>query len=738
MKAVVQNFQTGELSVAEVPPPALQSGGVLVAVQRSVISLGTERAVIEMAHKGPLGKARQRPDLARKVIRKARQEGLWSTYKVVKNLLASPIPLGYSCAGEVLEAGAEADGLRPGERVACFGLSFANHAEVDYVPRNLAVRLPDGLAFEDAAFVGIGAIAMQGVRLAEIELGARVVVLGLGMIGLIAAQLARRAGAQVIATDPDPARRALARSLGAQHVVDDPGALEAAVLDATGGHGADAVLLCAATRSSEPLRTAAAVARLKARVIVVGDVGLELERRPFFEKEIEVVISRSMGPGRFDPAYETRGVDYPLPYVRWTEQRNAASFLELVAAGDVAVAPLVTHRFPIAEAERAYALVTGGRAGGPSGRTDGGTGPAPIAIVLQYEAPPAGGARRAVALRPAATAAPLAEAVRVGVIGAGQFAKGVLLPAFVSAGARIEGVCTSSGLTSRSVGERYGAGFCTSDPEEVLSSERVDAVLVATRHDRHAALVARALELGKAVFCEKPLALDEASLRAVERAVAGAAAPRLLIGFNRRFSPLAARCRAHFAGLTDALMVLCRVNAGSLPADSWVYDPVQGGGRILGEVCHFVDLACFLTGSLPERLHAEPIEVAASPDPHRDSVSIALRMRNGSLAAIHYVTAGDAALAKEYVEVHGGGRSAVLDNYRALTLHKGGRKSRKKLLNQAKGHAEEVAAFVRAVRTGGPMPIAPDELVAVTRATLAIQASLAASGPVDCRSPGEA
>ena len=726
MKAVVQNFQTGELRVDEVPPPALQPAGLLVAVRRSVISLGTERSVIAMAHKGPLGKARQRPDLARKVLHKARQEGLWSTYKVVRNLMASPIPLGYSCAGEVLEVGAQAEGHRPGQRVACFGLSFANHAEVDYVPRNLAVALPDGLEYEDAAFAGIGAIAMQGVRLAQLELGERVVVVGLGMIGLIAAQLARAAGAEVLAFDPDPAKAELARSLGLADVTCGPAELAGAVRHATAGHGADAVLLCAATRSSGPLRTAAELSRLKGRVVIVGDVGLELERRPFFEKEVSLVISRSTGPGRFDPAYETRGVDYPLPYVRWTEQRNAASFLELVARGAVRVAPLVTHRFPIARAEEAYRIVTGE------------TGERAVAIVLEY--PATGAPARRVDLAPAAarTARAAGERPRLGVIGAGQFAKGVLLPAFRAAGAEIAAFCTSSGISARSVAERYGARFCTSDPAEIVGAEDLDAVLIATRHDQHAPLALQALAAGKAVFVEKPLALREEDLAAIAALGRGGEAPRLMVGFNRRFSPLAVRCRAHFAGVRDPLHVLCRVNAGQLPADSWVYDPVQGGGRILGEVCHFVDLACFLTGARPARVHATPLPVPGTPDPARDSVEVTLAMEDGSVAAIHYLTQGDPSVAKEYVEVHGGRRSAILDNYRSLSLHQDGRRRRKRLLNQAKGHAEEVAAFVAAVRTGGPMPIPFGELVAVSQATLLVLRSLELGLPVDQREPGAA
>ena len=495
-------------------------------------------------------------------MNKAKQEGYWNTYQVVKNLMASPIPLGYSCAGEVIAVGREAAGFQIGDRVACAGLNYANHAEWNYIPRNLAVKIPDGLAYDAACFVTMGAIAMQGVRLAELELGDRVVVIGLGLVGQIAAQLARCAGATVLATDLDPAKTELARTLGAHHIVNDPGELARAVAAFTGGHGADAVLLCAATKSDDPIRVAAEISRLKGRVIVVGDVGMRLERRPFFEKEVQLIVSRSYGPGRYDPSYEARGVDYPLPYVRWTEQRNMLSFLELAGRGDLRLDPLITHRYPIEQAETAYEVVTGER-----------KEPA-IAIVLEYEGE-AQPVQRVNLARPVAPAAARGE-IRLGVIGAGQFAKAILLPAFRrEKTVRIEAFCTASGFTSGNVAERYGAAFCTSDPGEILNHPSIDAVLIATRHNEHAALTAAALRAGKAVFVEKPLALTGESLADVEDAI-HAGDGRLMVGFNRRFSPLAVEVRKFFATCPDPLSITYRVNAGKLPPDSWANDP---GGR---------------------------------------------------------------------------------------------------------------------------------------------------------------
>ncbi len=713
MKAVTLNVDGGRTEVADVPAPQLQPGGVLVRVHRSLVSIGTERAAIKMSKGGPLAMARARPDLARKVLNKAKQEGYWGTYKVVRNLIKSPMPLGYSCAGVIEEVGGEAGDLRVGERVACAGLGFANHAEIDYIPRNLVARVPENVSFDDASFVTIGAIVMQGVRLARLELGETVVVLGLGLLGQTATQIARASGAVVVASDPDPARVQLALELGAHHGDHDTSRLREIVQSLTGGHGADAVLICAATKSDGPIRQAAELSRLKGRVVVVGDVGLGIERRPYFEKELDLVISRSYGPGRYDPQYEVHGVDYPLPYVRWTEQRNMQSFLDLVARGAVRPGPLVTHRFPIDRAEEAYRIV-GGEDQQPA-----------IAIVLEY---PERELPRRIDLG-TAKRKPREGAVRLGVIGAGQFAKGVLLPAFrAQSGVAFRGFCTASGVTSRNVAENFGADYCTSDAQELIADPDVDAVVIATRHDEHARLAAAALRAGKAVFVEKPLALTPAELDDILAAALESGSP-LMVGFNRRFAPLMVECRDFFHGRAGPLFATYRVNAGQFPAEHWVHDPRLGGGRIIGEGCHFVDALCFLTDSLPVRVHAETFGAAGAVP--RDSATITLRMSDGSVGTIHYLAEGDASVSKEYLEVYGGGRTAILDNYRTLALHRGNKRRMRRLMNQAKGHTEEVAAFVRAVRDGTPMPIGLDTLVAVTRATFAVHRSLDTGAPAE-------
>ncbi len=721
MKIVVQNLKNGKLQVDEVPPPALQPGGILVRVRRSLISLGTERAIIALANKGPIGKAMDRPDLARKVLNKAKQEGYWNTYQVVKNLISSPIPLGYSCAGEVIEAGKEATGFRVGDRVACAGLNYANHAEVNYIPRNLAVKIPEGLSYDEACFVTLGAIALQGVRLAEIELGERVVVMGLGLVGQIAAQLARCAGATVLATDLDPYKVELAARLGAHRTVGDPKNLISAVAEFTGGQGADAVLICAATKSDEPVRQAAEISRLKGRVIIIGDVGMHLERRPYYEKELKMVVSRSYGPGRYDPAYEVHSIDYPLPYVRWTEGRNMLSFLELVARNDVKIGSLITHRFPIDEAESAYQLITGEKQE-PT-----------IAIVLEY---PGESQKPSRITLPSYSPRPIERPIRIGVIGAGQFAKGILLPAFArQKSVQFHAFCTSSGFTSKSVAEYYGASYCTSDPTEIIQDKEIDAVVIATRHNLHAPLTIDALRAGKAVFVEKPLALTPESLAEICRVVQSLERPRLMVGFNRRFAPLTIQCKEFFASCKEPVFVMYRINAGSLPKDSWVSDPVEGGGRILGEVCHFVDTICFLTGALPQRIFAEPLISLTHPTSDRDSVTITLHLSNHSIGVIHYLANGDPAVSKEYLEMFGGQRTAILDNYRSLSLHAGNRRRRHRLFNQAKGHREEVSAFIKALETGSPMPIDFETLVAVTQTTFLIHRSLDTGNPIDYQLP---
>lgn len=726
MKAIIQSYSGGGPEVAEVPPPALAPGGILVRTAASLVSAGTERAMVELAAKGLLGKARDRPDLVRQVIAKVRRDGVAATVETVRRRLDVPVPLGYSSAGTVVAVGEGVSGFRAGDRVACAGAGYALHAEVAFIPRLLAVALPAEVAFEAGAFTTVGAIALQGLRLSGAELGETVAVVGLGLVGLLTVALARAAGCRVVGMDPDAGRCRLAEAIGAAAATTDPAAFLARCLAATGGRGADRVLIAASTRGSEPVALAGEVARDRGAVVAVGAVGLELPRKPYFDKELAFRVSRSYGPGRYDPDYEEKGRDYPVGYVRWTENRNMEAFVALLAEGKVDVAPLISHRVPIAEAARAYALLTGGGDEEPS-----------LGVVLLYPGEeevvvaPAAPGTPAFHPRSAATPATTASAtpsapIALGVLGAGQFAAGVLLPALARLpGVELRGVCTASGVRAHHAAKRFGFRYATTDEAALLADPAVTAVVVATRHHLHARQVLAALRAGKDVFVEKPLCLTAEELAEIAaelaaRREATGRDPLLQVGYNRRFAPMVGRLADHFAGAGEPLLLDCRVNAGYLPPEHWVHDPEQGGGRIVGEVCHFVDLLSHLAGGPPVRVAAR-----ALPDGGRyrdDNLVATLEFAGGSLATLTYAANGDSALPKERLEVLGGGRAAVLDNFRRLDLYAGGRRRTvRSWLRQDKGHRGELAAFVAASREGSPPPIPLAELLAVTRATLAIR-----------------
>jgi predicted dehydrogenase/threonine dehydrogenase-like Zn-dependent dehydrogenase len=712
VKQVLQHVRSGALQVAEVPEPVCGSGGVLVRNVASLISAGTEKTIIDFAGKSLMGKARDRPDLVRQVLGKVRKDGIGPTLQTVMSRLDQPMPLGYSCAGVVEEVGRHATEFSVGQRVACAGMGYASHADAVFVPRNLTVPIPDEVSFEDAAYVTLGAIALQGVRIAGVQLGERVAVIGLGLLGQISVQLLKASGCRVIGIDLDPAKVALALELGADAAVARGGDVAGAVAAFTGGAGADAVLIAAATDSNDPIELAAEIARDRATVTVVGAVGMNVPRKPFYEKELDLRLSRSYGPGRYDPEYEERGRDYPLGYVRWTERRNLEEFLRLVATGAVTPSRLTTHRFTVGEAEQAYDIITGKLK-------------VPFAgVLLTYPGGEAPVRRVELARRGAESGA-----VRVGFVGAGNFARAVLLPAFKRApDAALVGLSTATGVNARSTGEKFGFEYAATDTDALLADPRVEAVVVTTRHASHAHFTAQALAAGKAVFVEKPLALDEASLARVIEA-RQAAGGMVAVGFNRRFSPLSVSLRDAFpAGRPRAITY--RVNAGPIPASNWLQHPDEGGGRIIGEVCHFVDLAQFLTGEAVIEVFAHAL--GGPEGALHDTVTISLRFDGGSIATIAYFATGDRSFPKERVEVYGGGVVGVLDDFRSLVVSRDGKVQRQKRMAQDKGFDQEVAAFLAAVR-GGPEPIPFASLVCTTRATFAIEESLRTGQPVPVR-----
>ena len=693
MKQVEQNYRSGVLRLIEAPVPRSGRGRNLVATRVSLISAGTEKQIIDLARSSLAGKAMARPDLVRKTLQKVRNEGLLPTVQKVFAKLDTPIPLGYSLAGTVVEAGAEAGGYAVGDRIACAGAAVANHAEYNAVPKNLSVRIPAGVCDEAASFVTLGAIALQGVRVANPTLGERVVVMGLGLIGQLTVQLLKANGCRVLGFDPNPGRAKLALEMGADVAVSD--ALDEAVRGFTEGYGADAVIVTASSKSSTPPNQAAEISRMKGRVVMVGLTGMEIDREPFYKRELDLRLSMSYGPGRHDPAYELEGHDYPLAYVRWTEQRNMQAFLELVAEGRVTPLKLVTHRFPIAEAEAAYKLMD--------------TDEPFLAILLTYPETPAPIAR-SIPVNPGAAAA---TGRGTAFIGFGNYAKSVLVPALKKASKeRLTTVVTSTGLSAHDAAQREGFANAATDPQAVLDDADTDCVFIATRHDSHASLAAAALRAGKHVFVEKPLALDHDQLADVVAAAEGAPGV-LTVGFNRRFAPMMIAAKGAIASRAGPIAMHYRVNAGHVPGDSWLHG-AQGGGRIVGEACHFVDALTFLAGG-------PPVSVSAfRPEGIDDTVSAVLRFADGSTGTILYSSLGDSSLPKEYLEIFASGTVVRLDDFRKLHITTGGKTTTQSASAQDKGQAGLVKAFYAAARDGAAAPIPLDELIAVSEATLDI------------------
>jgi predicted dehydrogenase/threonine dehydrogenase-like Zn-dependent dehydrogenase len=707
VKQVLQNRKTGKASVVEVPVPALQRGRVLVRAAASLISAGTERAAVETVKKGLVQEARERPDLVKAVIDKARTEGLRNTINAVRDKLVASQALGYSAAGIVTEVGLEVSEFRVGDRVACAGLGFASHAEVLSVPKNLCVRLPDNVGFEAGAFGTLGAIALQGVRLAEPTLGESVVVIGLGLVGQLAVQLLKANGCRVLGIDLNEARVDLAKKTGADEALVSNGDTKQSVLSWTRGRGADAVLITTATDSNQPIELAGEISRTRGRVVVVGAAGLQIPRASYYARELSLQISMSYGPGRYDEDYEERGRDYPFGYVRWTENRNIEAFLDLVADGRVRLEPLISHRFDIEAAERAYELLSSNNE--PY-----------LGVLLLYDQQKE--VRRSVALGEK-SGAKTEKQVRVGLVGAGNYARAMLLPHFKSSGADFRAIATASGVSALDAGKKFEFARAVSDASEVINDSEVNLVVITTRNDLHAELARQALELGKNVFVEKPLALNDQELDAVLDAAAASSA-ELMVGFNRRFSPLARRAQEFFAGRQAPLSILYRVNAGHLPAEHWANDETEGGGRIVAECCHFIDLMQFWIGAPPVSVFAEGVASSRHDIVNDDSVFISLRFADGSNGCVAYVAEGDKALPKERIEIFSEGKSFVLDDFRSASLFQRGNEERVTLRAQDKGQAEQARTVCEVVRDGKPAPITLEELAATTRATLRARDSL--------------
>jgi predicted dehydrogenase len=734
MKQLLQNLKNGQTTIEEVPIPTPRAGQALVKVAASLVSAGTERMVVEFAEKSLVGKARSRPDLVKQVIDKMQREGIVPTLEAAFNRLDSPMPLGYSSAGVITALGPGMDGFHIGQRVACAGGNYAVHAEYNLIPRNLLTPLPDSVDFESAAFTTLGAIALHGFRLAEPQLGENVAVIGLGLLGLLTIQLASAAGCRVWGVDTDPERVALASQFGIsacprQNAEDSAQAF-------TANRGFDSVIICADTASNDPVTLAGAIARDRANIVATGAVGLTFPRKIYFEKELSFINSRSYGPGRYDPSYEENGKDYPIGYIRWTEGRNFEAVVGLLESGKLKVESLITHRFPIEQAAEAYEIITGKKKEPFLG------------VLLTYQvsgeavsSEEVSGVRYQVSGKTTLTPKSLTpdtqkpDTVKLGVLGAGLFANATLLPALKKVkDVELVGIASSGGLHAAHSGKKFGFRYACSDEAQILNDPDINTVLILTRHDSHADLAVRALQAGKHVFVEKPLAVNSDQLAEVSNQMSVSSGsssaqrvprPILTVGFNRRFAPLAQQLYDSLATRQEPLFMHYRVNAGYIPLNHWLHDPEQGGGRIIGEGCHFIDFLTFLAGSAPVSVSA-----AALPDGGKyreDNVSMTFTFADGSIGVVDYLANGDKSFPKERVEVFCGGLVAVLDDFRVLETVRNGKKKTAKLWSQDKGHFNEMQALVSAIRSGHP-PIPYEQLIGVTQASFAAVESIRKNG----------
>jgi predicted dehydrogenase/threonine dehydrogenase-like Zn-dependent dehydrogenase len=713
MKHVAQNYKSGELAVLDVPPPACAPGGVLVRSLYSLISTGTELMKVGEAKLSLVGKAKARPDQVRKVLDTVAQQGVMSTYKKVMNKLDSYTPLGYSLCGVVVEVGAGAEEFSVGQLVAAAGNEFALHAEYNWVPLNLCVPVPDGVPPEQAAFSTVGAIAMQGVRQAEVQLGDTAVVIGLGLVGQLVVRLLVAAGVRVFGIDTVEDRCRMAEKAGALHCTspDEAGvaSLERSLLEASNGLGADHILLAAGGHSNGPVETAARLARDRARVVDIGKTKLDLPWNAYYDKELDVRFSRSYGPGRYDDRYELQGIDYPAGYVRWTERRNLACFIDLIAREQIDVGSLIANTFPIADATEAYQQLSSGTLPG-------------VGFLFEYPDVPQqeGTPQTTTVARPVS---PTAGSVRLGFIGAGNYASSMLLPHLQKdEDVVLAHVATNKSLSAANAQKKFGFEQIATQSQAVLADESLDAVFVVTRHSSHAELACQALETGKAVFVEKPLALTTEDVDRIVATVDATGNDRLMVGFNRRFSPLLTDLRDRFGDPGGNYSLRYLVNAGKLDSTSWYLDAGKEGSRFAGEGGHFID-------TLSWWLNSPPSEVYAVPGPDAGDVIVTLRFANGSVGTISYVGGGNARFPKETLDITGGGRNGRLDNFQSASVWTGRKPSTRKSRSTDKGQRTELERFVAAVKSGGPMPISFDSLIATTRATIAVDKSLASGKP---------
>ena len=706
MKQVIQNFKTGELYVDEVPLPSISKGMVLVENKFSLISAGTERGTVKVGKASLIGKAKQRPDLVAQVLQNIKKEGLKATLDKVKTKLDSLKALGYSTSG-VVSASMDTNNLfQVGDRVACAGQDYASHSEIVAIPQNLVAKIPDNVSFEDASYTTLGAIALQGVRQSEPTLGDNVCVIGLGLLGQITCQLLKANGCNVFGIDLSSRLVSLANETTADNAMlrSDPNLL-ATIDDFTNGHGFDSVIITAATSSNDPIELSAEIARKKGKIVVVGAVKMDIPRDPhFFRKELDLRMSCSYGPGRYDVSYEENGQDYPYAYVRWTEQRNMEAFLKLISNGSVNLKPLTTHVFDIIDAERAYDIVLG-KVEEPS-----------IGILLKYDE--SNSLKRESKFEVNTNAL---KKINIGFIGAGSFAQSYLIPNVKDTGASLDTVVTTKGITSKNVAEKFGFNHTSSNADDVIGNAQINTVFIATPHNSHAHYAVSALNANKHVFIEKPLAMNSEELKDVEKAYKDSSV-KLMVGFNRRFADVSKAIKKAFENLTEPVFVNIRVNAGFIPKEHWTQNPEIGGGRIIGEMCHFIDLMQYFTDSEPIKVYAECINIANDKMKADDTISIIVKFKNGSVGNLNYLANGSKSLPKEMIEIFGGGIIGRINDFRSGELHQGSKIT--KLKSSSKGHKQEVEAFLTSIKEGKLSPISFESIRLTTETTFKIIDSL--------------
>jgi len=712
MKQVLQYNRAKAPEVVDVPQPQMKGKGILVDNRCSLISVGTERQMIELSQMSLIGKARQRPDLVKQVLNKVRTEGLTATYNKVMGRLRTPLPLGYSSAGIVTEVDSAIDRFTPGQRVACAGFAYACHAESIYVPANLAVKIPDNVSFEQASFVTLGAIALQGVRVADLHLGENVVVIGLGLLGQITCMLLTASGCKVIGIDIDKTKLELAKKSGASIALPSDNATIQHVLEATSGRGVDTVIITAAADSAAPIELAGDICREKGKVVVVGAVKMDVPRKVYYEKELELRLSRSYGPGRYDYTYEESGQDYPYGYVRWTENRNMQAFLELISIGKVDISRLITHRFDVDKADEAYELISKK------------TSELILGVVLNYPGKSANRNQEVPNVFPKSAVPKNRLQVGIGFVGAGGFASGVLLPHIKRISSlRPVSIMSGSGVSAVTSAEMFGFDRTSSSYEQMLIDKNVSALFIANRHNQHAEFVMKALKARKPVFVEKPLCLKTEELAKIIREYKENPMP-VMVGFNRRFAPLIRKMKSALSENKHPLSIHYRINAGFIPANNWIQDEESGGGRIIGEVCHFVDLLCYLTEASPMKISAESLAMPDETYRSDDNLQLMIRFSDGSVGTINYVASGNKLMPKEYLEVFGGGMAMRMDDFKTLSI--AGKKglTMDKAKSQDKGHKAMLEVWADCLVKGSESPISIAEIITTTQATFDVIRSL--------------